>query len=231
MGKNGSSTHKARLCKKVVVRFGAGAVVMGLLLFGSAGTFRFWHAWIFMAILFIPMFFVVLYLIRNDPALIERRMRTREKEPFQKKSQIISTILYLLAFLIPGLDHRFGWSSLPVWLIIGAEVIVFLGYMLFFLVLRENSYASRVVDVEADQKVISTGPYALVRHPMYCAALLIFLFSPAALGSLWALAAVVPATSLLVPRIKEEERLLSRELAGYEAYKRKVTYRLIPMVW
>ncbi|UCD06176.1 MAG: isoprenylcysteine carboxylmethyltransferase family protein [candidate division WOR-3 bacterium] len=222
---------RSKLIGTVVARFGAGAVVMGLLFFGAAGTFRFWQAWVFMAILFIPMFFVVLYLIRNDPALIERRMRTREREPFQKKSQIISTILYLLAFLIPGLDHRFGWSSLPVAVVIVADVFVFLGYLLFILVLRENSYASRVVDVEVDQKVVSTGPYSLVRHPMYFAALMIFFFSPAALGSLWALFAIIPATSLLVPRIIEEERLLSRELSGYESYKQKVRYRLIPMVW
>jgi len=222
---------RSKLIGVVVARFGAGAVVVGLLFLGSAGTFRFWQAWVFMAILFIPMFFVMLYLIRNDPALIERRMRTKEREPFQKKSQVISTILYLLAFLIPGLDHRFGWSSLPVAVVIVADVFVLLGYLLFILVLRENSYASRVVDVEADQKVISTGPYALVRHPMYFAALMIFSFSPAALGSLWALVAMIPATSLLVPRIIEEERLLSQELAGYEDYKQKVRYRLLPMVW
>ena len=221
----------SKLIWVVAARFGAGAVVMGLLFFGAAGTFKYWQAWVFMATLFIPMFFVMLYLIRNDPALIERRMRTREKAPFQKKSQIISTMLYLLAFLIPGLDYRFGWSSLPVALVIVADVIVFVGYVLFFLVLRENSYASRVVDVEANQKVISTGPYAVVRHPMYFAALLIFLGSPAALGSLWAFSAMIPATSLLVPRIIEEERLLTRELSGYEDYKQKVRYRLIPGVW
>ncbi|MDH4212219.1 MAG: isoprenylcysteine carboxylmethyltransferase family protein [candidate division WOR-3 bacterium] len=215
----------------MLIRFGTGAVVMGLLFFLSAGTFRFWHAWVFMAILFIPMFFVLIYLVKNDPALLERRMRTREMEPFQKRSLIISTFLYALAFLMPGLDHRFGWSSVPVALVIVADIIVFLGYMLFFLVLRENSYASRVVEVEKEQKVISSGPYATVRHPMYAAALMIFLFSPMALGSLWALAAMIPATLLIIPRIIDEERLLSRELPGYEAYRQKVRYRLIPMAW
>ena len=222
---------RSRLIGLVLIRFGTGAVVMGLLFFLSAGTFRFWHAWVFMAILFIPMFFVLIYLVKNDPALLERRMRTREMEPFQKRSLIISTFLYALAFLMPGLDHRFGWSSVPVALVIVADIIVFLGYMLFFLVLRENSYASRVVEVEKEQKVISSGPYATVRHPMYAAALMIFLFSPMALGSLWALAAMIPATLLIIPRIIDEERLLSRELPGYEAYRQKVRYRLIPMAW
>ncbi|UCD20494.1 MAG: isoprenylcysteine carboxylmethyltransferase family protein [candidate division WOR-3 bacterium] len=222
---------RSKLIKQVIFRFGMGAVLAGILFFGSAGTLRFWHAWVFMAILFIPMFFVVLYLIRNDPALIERRMRTREREPFQKKSQIISTILYFLAFLIPGFDHRFGWSSVPVVLVVIADVIVFLGYMLFFLVLRENSYASRVVEVEKEQKVISTGPYAIVRHPMYVAALMIFLFSPAALGSLWALSAMIPSLLFLIPRIKDEEGLLLKELPGYDEYMQKVRFRLIPMVW
>ncbi|UCF71747.1 MAG: isoprenylcysteine carboxylmethyltransferase family protein [candidate division WOR-3 bacterium] len=222
---------RSKLIRQVLFRFGLGAIVMGLLFFVSAGTLRFWHAWVFIAILFIPMFFVVLYLIRNDPALIERRMRTREREPFQKKSQIISTFLYLLAFLIPGLDHRFGWSSVPVVFVVIADVIVFLGYMLFFLVLRENSYASRVVEVEKEQKVISTGPYAVVRHPMYVAALMIFLFSPAALGSLWALSAMIPSMLFIIPRIKDEERLLTANLTGYEEYTRRVKYRLLPLLW
>jgi len=226
-----NTTPRPRLITHVAARFGGGVLVTGLLFFGAAGTFKFWQAWVFMAILFIPMFFVLIYLIKHDPALCERRMRTREKTQFQKHSQIISTVLYLFAFLIPGLDHRFGWSSVPLELVIVADVLVFVGYILFFLVLLENSYASRVVDVEANQKVISTGPYAVVRHPMYFAALLIFLGSPAALGSLWAFIAMIPATSLLVPRIVEEEQMLTRELPGYEAYKQKVRYRLIPGVW
>jgi protein-S-isoprenylcysteine O-methyltransferase Ste14 len=226
-----SSTNKPQLLRKVMLRFGMGSIVMGLLFFASAGTFRFWQAWVFMAILFIPMFFVLVYLWRNDRALLERRMRAREKEPSQKLSSKISIVFYTLAFLIPGLDYRFAWSSVPVVFVVIADVIVFLGYMLFFLVLRENSYASRVVEIEKEQRVISTGPYAIVRHPMYVAALMIFLLSPMALGSLWALTAMMPVTFLIVIRIKDEERLLTANLLGYEEYTRRVKYRLLPLLW
>jgi protein-S-isoprenylcysteine O-methyltransferase Ste14 len=226
-----SATSHSKLIKQVLARFGTGAIVMGLVFFVSAGTLSYWHAWIFLAILFIPMFFVLVYLWRNDRALLERRMRAREKEPSQKLSSKISAILYTLAFLLPGLDHRFVWSSVPVVFVVISEVIVFIGYMLFFLVLRENSYASRVVEVEKEQRVISTGPYGIVRHPMYAGALMIFLFSPLALGSLWALIPMVLATSLIVKRIIDEERLLVRELPGYDEYRQKVKFRLIPLVW
>ncbi len=222
---------RSKLIRKVLFRFGLGAIVMGLLFFVSAGTLRFWQAWVFMAILFIPMFFVLVYLWRNDRALLERRMRAREKEPSQKLSLKISIIFYALAFLMPGLDFRFGWSPVPFAFVLIADAIVFVGYMLFFLVLRENSYASRVVEVEKEQKVISTGPYAIVRHPMYVAVLLMFLSSPIALGSFWAFVPMIPVALFIIRRIMDEERLLSKELAGYEEYMEKVKYRLIPKVW
>jgi len=222
---------RSRLIWQVLVRFGTGVVVMGLVFFVSAGTFLYWHAWLYMGILFIPMFFVFVYLLRNDPALLERRMHMREKESSQKLSMKVSIFFYALAFVMPGLDFRFHWSSVPIAVVMIADIMVFLGYMVFFIVLRENSYASRIVEVEENQKVISTGPYAIMRHPMYFGVLIMFLFSPVALGSFWALIAMLPVAFLIIHRIKDEERLLSKELSGYEAYRQKVRYRLIPMVW
>lgn len=222
---------RSRLIWQVLARFGMGVVVMSLVFFVSAGTFGYWHAWLYMGILFIPMFFVFAYLLRNDPALLERRMHMREKESSQKLSMKVSIFFYIIAFLIPGLDFRFKWSSVPIALVMIADIMVFLGYMVFFVVLRENSYASRIVEVEENQKVISTGPYAIVRHPMYFGVLIMFLFSPVALGSFWALITMLPVAFLIILRIRDEERLLSKELSGYEAYRQEVRYRLIPMVW
>jgi protein-S-isoprenylcysteine O-methyltransferase Ste14 len=231
MKKQGPLAINSKLVRLVVFRYVIAIVVLGLMFFLSAGTIRYWYAWVFLAILFIPMFFVLLYLLRYDPALLERRMRTREKEVPQKLIIRLSMIPFLAAFLVPGLDYRFGWSFVPVAVIIAADVVVFCGYIFFFLVLRENSYASRVVEVEKEQKVISTGPYAYIRHPLYSAVLLIYLFSPLALGSFWALIAMIPLPFVLILRIKNEESLLKKELAGYEEYTGKVRYRLIPGIW
>jgi protein-S-isoprenylcysteine O-methyltransferase Ste14 len=229
--KEHGTTSNSKLIRLVVFRYVLGIVVLGLIFFLSAGTIRYWHAWVFLAILFIPMFFVLLYLVKYDPALLERRMRTKEKEVPQKLVIKLSTIPFLAAFLIPGLDYRFGWSSVPFVVIIAADIMVFCGYIFFFLVLRENSYASRVVEVDKEQKVISTGPYAYTRHPLYLAVLTIYLFGPLALGSFWALIAMIPLPFVLILRIKNEENLLKRELAGYDEYTAEVRYRLIPGIW
>ena len=226
-----ASTDYSKLIRRVLVRFLTGAVVMGSVFFVSAGTFSYWHAWILIAILFIPMFLVLLYLLKNDPTLLERRMKTKEKERPQKLLVRFSTLATVVAYVIPGLDYRFRWSSVSVTLVIIADIVIFLAYVLFFLVLRENSYAARIVEVEKGQKVISTGPYTFVRHPMYVAVLVLFLFSPIALGSFWAMIAMVPIPPVLILRIRSEERLLMRELSGYREYTQRVRYRLLPMVW
>ena len=228
---NVNAMPRSNLSRRVLARFLTGAVVLGLLFFVTAGTVRYWHAWIFIAILFIPMFFVLLYLLKYDPALLERRMRTREKERQQKLLIKFSTFTTVTAYVIPGLDYRFKWSTVPSTLVVIADIVIFAAYIFFFLVLRENSYAGRVVEVERDQKVISTGPYAFVRHPMYVSVSLLFLFSPIALGSYWAMIAMVPILPVLIFRIKNEERLLMQELSGYEEYTQRVRYRLLPMVW
>jgi protein-S-isoprenylcysteine O-methyltransferase Ste14 len=201
------------------------------MLFFPAGTLRFWEAWLYMALLFVPMAVVGLVLLIKDPELLERRMRTREREARQRKAIAASSLLLLAVYLIPGLDRRYDWSTVPPALVLVADILVLLGYLLFVLTIRENRYASRVVEVEDNQVVVTTGPYSLVRHPMYLAVSVMFGLTPLALGSYWALipAALLPA--VLASRIGNEERLLRRNLTGYQEYCRKVRYRLLPFIW
>jgi protein-S-isoprenylcysteine O-methyltransferase Ste14 len=207
------------------------AVVFAAMFFLPAGTLAYWEAWVYMGILFTPLLFLVAYLFKNAPDLLERRMRTRETESEQKLIVRLLFVVIALAFLLPGFDRRYGWSAVPPAIVLVADAMVLLGFVLFGLVIKENRYASRVVEVEQEQKVIATGPYALVRHPMYVAVLLIYVFSPLALGSYWAMIFVAPLPFLLVARIRNEESVLSRELKGYQEYQQKTRYRLIPGVW
>ena len=223
---------KEREIKKAAfVRFSSGALVLGGLFFLSAGTIRYWQAWVYLAILFIPMALVVRYLIRNDPELLARRLAMREERKIQSTIQKLGSVFWLALFLIPGLDHRFGWSSIPWLLVVFSEILVLGGYVLFFLVVRENSYASRVVEVHQGQSVVTTGPYALVRHPMYLAVCTMLLFSPLALGSFWALVPALVTPLVLVLRIRDEEEMLLQELSGYGEYVQQTRYRLIPGIW
>lgn len=224
-------TQLKKLKKKVLIIFPLGIAALGLLLFLPAGTVNYWHAWILMGILFVPCIFILVYLLRRDPELLERRMRFKEKEAKEKTIIKISQILFLIGILIPGLDYRFGWSQIPVWLVITADVIIFLGYMLVFLVFRENTYTSRIIEVEKEQKVISTGPYSIVRHPMYAGVVPMYIFFPIALGSYYALFLFVPAIAVIVFRIFDEEKVLLKGLKGYKQYCKKVRYRLIPGIW
>jgi protein-S-isoprenylcysteine O-methyltransferase Ste14 len=221
----------ARLKKTVAVRFVFVLLIFGLMFFWPAGTFRYWQAWTYIAILFILMLGAFAYLIKKDPELLERRMRTKEKERRQKTISAAAGLVYLGVYLLPGFDRRHGWSSVPVFVVIAADILVLAGYGLFVRVLKENRFASRIVEVEDKQEVIMTGPYALVRHPMYLAIMIMYIFTPLALGSFWA---VLPALSLifvLVARIQNEEQLLLEELAGYTEYRRRVKFRLIPGIW
>jgi protein-S-isoprenylcysteine O-methyltransferase Ste14 len=177
------------------------------------------------------MLFVVAYLLKNDPALIERRFKLREKRKAQKKIIDWTRLWFLLCFLIPGLDYRFGWSRVPVEVAVAADVLVFAGYALNFLVLRENSYASRVVEFVKGQKLVSTGPYAVVRHPMYSACLLVFLSTPVALGSWVGLIWLLPLPFILAFRALDEEKMLRAKMRGYKAYCKRVRYRFVPFVW
>jgi protein-S-isoprenylcysteine O-methyltransferase Ste14 len=229
MGVNHLSSHQ--LIMKALWRFLAGIPILGAMFFLPAGTLFYWEAWVYMAITFIPMLFVVAYFIKNAPELLERRLRMREKEAAQKLIIKLSSLYFLIAFLLPGFDKRYGWSSVPATVVIIADVIVLLGYAFFALTLKENQYASRIIEVEEQQKVITTGPYALVRHPMYLAVSVMYIFSPLALGSYWAMLPTILLLILLVARIRNEERVLLRELKGYQEYTQQTPYRLIPGIW
>ena len=213
------------------LRLVIGMPVIGLLFFWPAGTFNYWQAWLWLAILFLPLMGMFLYLIKRDPALLERRVRTGETRPEQRRIIALSSLYLIFIFLVPGFDKRFGWSSVPVWLILLADVFVLAAFLLNFLVIRVNSYASRIVEIQEGQKVITTGPYTLVRHPMYTSIILIMLATPIALGSTWGVLPNIPFIFLLAARAKNEEELLVDELTGYREYMQKTRYRLFPGIW
>lgn len=229
--KGNKTSNNKQLLIKVLIRLVLAIIVLGLIFFLPAGSIKFWEAWVYMGILFIPMIFVLIYLLKKDPELLERRMKMKEKEEPQKVFIKLSLLVFFIAFIIPGFDYRFEWSKVPFIVIIIADLFIFIGYLLFFLVLKENTYASRIIEVEKGQKVISTGPYAIIRHPMYVAVLMMYVLSPLALGSYWAVLAVLPLPVLVIFRIKSEEKILIDKLPGYREYTQKVKYRLIPYIW
>jgi protein-S-isoprenylcysteine O-methyltransferase Ste14 len=206
-------------------------VFICVFLFLPAGTFKFWEAWVYSASLLIPMLTTVFYLAKNDPGLLERRLRLKEKEVKQKKVVRFFMIPFFIGYLITGFDHRFNWSEVSTSHVIIANVMVLIGYFWVFLVFRENSYTSRIIEVEKGQKVITTGPYSIVRHPMYLGASIMYLFTPFALGSWWALIVFIFIPVVLIYRIFDEERLLLNEFPGYQEYCRITRFRLIPFIW
>jgi protein-S-isoprenylcysteine O-methyltransferase Ste14 len=220
-----------RLKKTVTVRFIFALLILGLMLFCSAGTFRYWQAWAYVAILFIPMLGVMAYFLRKDPGLLERRMRTKEKERKQKWIHWLSLPAFIGAFLLPGFDRRYGWSDVPPFIVIIADATILAGYGLCVLVMRENRYASRVVEVEENQRAICSGPYAVIRHPFYLGGLIIFLLSPLALGSYWGILPALLLIFIYIARIRNEEKVLAEKLPGYREYLKRVRFRLIPGIW
>lgn len=219
------------LIRLVYTRLFIGVLIMILILFLPAGTLAYWQAWVYLGCLVIPMLIVLNFWLRKDPELLERRMRMREKEVAQKKIIRASYFIFPLFFLLPGFDYRFGWSSVPVWLVIIADCIVLIGYGLFVLTIRENRFASRIIEVQNGQRVITTGPYSLVRHPMYLGVMLIYFLTPLALGSYWALLISIWILPILAARIINEEKVLERDLPGYLEYQQKTRYRIIPGIW
>lgn len=228
---NTGQASQGELIRMVIVRYLLALLILFAIFFLPAGTLAYWEAWVYLAIIFIPMSFVLIYLFKNDPGLLARRMRVREKEAEQKLIIKLAYIPFLLAFLLPGFDKRFGWSNVPMAMVVVAEVLVLLGYGMVFLVFRVNRYASRVVEVEQGQTVISSGPYAVIRHPMYLGSLLLYISSPLALGSYWAMIPALLIIPVIVARIWNEESVLARDLTGYQEYMQKTHYRLIPGIW
>lgn len=229
---SGNLTGPSDVKRAAFVRLILSVVFMGMMLFLPAGTLDYWEAWLFLIVLFTPVLLVFRYLLHNDPDLLKKRLQTHESDPSHRTFMGISVASLLIAFMLPGLDHRFNWSEVPVLIVIMADIAVLVGYYLFFLVLRENSYASRIIEVSENQKVISTGPYSVIRHPMYFSILIIYIFSPLALGSYWAsLALAIITPGILIYRIHYEEKVLIKELPGYEAYTREVEWRLIRHFW
>lgn len=218
------SSFKAYLVPVIIM------VVMGLVLFLPAGSLKYWEAWIWWSIISAMTLFIAAYVLKRNPELLSRRMKVKEKEPQPAIIRFLS-FLSLFAFLVPGFDYRYHWSAVPVWIVILANALVFLGYLFIFLVFKENSYASTVIQVEKEQPVITTGPYAVVRHPMYTGLLIIQLFTPLALGSYWALIFSLLFVPMIMFRIKKEEELLLRDLPGYADYANTIRYRLVPYVW
>jgi protein-S-isoprenylcysteine O-methyltransferase Ste14 len=210
------------------------AVVMGLLLFVPAGTVRYWQAWVYLSIFTGASVLTTLYLMRKDPALLERRMSggpTAEKLPAQKFIMLCTSIGFIALLVVPAFDHRFGWSRVPLGGVVAGDVLVAVGFYLISLVYRENTFTSATIEVAENQKVISTGPYAVVRHPMYASASLYLFGTPLALGSYWGFVPIAAMMPFLIWRLIDEERFLARNLSGYTEYQKRIRHRLVPFVW
>ena len=220
-----------KLVINALVKFTVGAALIGAMLFLSAWTFNYPGAWLFMALLFVPMLIMGVVLLVKAPSLLEKRLNNREKEKAQKGVVALSGLMFPIGFVLSALDFRFGWSSVPTWLVIVASALFLLGYGMYAEVMRENAYLSRTVEVQENQKVISTGLYGIVRHPMYLATLLMFLPMPIILGSFWGLVPFALYPIIIVVRLLNEEKILTNGLDGYAEYKTKVKYRLIPFIW
>jgi protein-S-isoprenylcysteine O-methyltransferase Ste14 len=208
--------------------------VMAVLLFITAGTLAYWQAWLFLAVYFASSLSITLYLIKHDPKLLARRMSggpTAEKEPAQKIIMWFTSLGFIGLLVVPALDHRFAWSHMPSAVAVAGNVLMAVGWLAIYFVFKENSFTSATIELAPDQKVISTGPYAVVRHPMYCGALVMLLGIPIALGSWWGVLALVAIVPALVWRLLDEERFLAKNLPGYVAYQAKVRFRLVPRVW
>ena len=219
------------LLKSAILRLLAGAVLLGALLFVPAGSLNWPEAWWFMGLLFVPMLVAGFALLFKNPALLERRLRSRETEPVQRRVVALSGLMFVSAFVVAGLNWRFRWIITPRWTEIIAAALFLAGYLMYAEVMRENEYLSRTVEVAEGQRVVDTGLYGVVRHPMYAATLLMFLSMPLVLGSPISLAIMLAYPVLIAGRIRNEEEVLMRELPGYAEYTRKVKYRLVPGIW
>lgn len=221
----------AKLFFQAIAKFMAGVVLVGLPIFLSAGTFSFFNGWLLMGILFVPMFLAGIVMMLKNPELLQKRLNAKEKQEGQSVVIKLSGLMFLCGFIVSGLGFRFSWYILPRNVVLVFAVLFLLAYILYAEVLRENTYLSRTIEVQENQKVIDTGLYGIVRHPMYSATLLLFLSMPLVLGSVYSFLIFLAYPFIIAKRIKGEEEFLEKELAGYREYKQKVKYRLIPFIW
>ena len=216
---------------QAIAKFLLGVVLIGALIFLPAGTLRFSNGWLFMGILFVPMFCAGLVMMAKNPYLLEKRLDAKEKEREQSMVVKLSGLMFLCGFVLAGLDFRFQWLVLPEWVSIAATVLFLLSYVMYAEVLRENTFLSRTIEVQENQTVVDTGLYGIVRHPMYSATLILFLSMPLVLGSLISFVVFLAYPLIIAKRIRNEEQVLEEGLAGYKEYKQKVRWRLIPYIW
>lgn len=223
--------NKTKLIISALSKLIVGLGMVALLLFLPAGTWEYWYAWLLVALLFIPMLCMGIVLMIFSPELLSKRLNNKEKEQTQKHVVALSGLMFVGGFVVCGLDYRFAWSEIPLWVVIMASVFFLIGYMLYAEVLRENAYLSRTIEVQDNQKLIDTGLYSIVRHPMYAATLLMFLSMPVVLGSWWGMLAFAAYPVLIIKRIHNEEQVLADGLDGYKDYQQRVRWRLIPYIW
>ena len=220
-----------KLFFQAIIKFMLGALIIGLLIFIPAGTINYWNGWLFMGILFVPMFIAGIVMLIKSPDLLKKRLNVKEKENEQKQVVALSGLMFLAGFIIAGLNYRYNWFVLPNIVIIISSVIFVISYILYGEVLRENAYLSRTIEVQENQKVINTGLYGIVRHPMYAATIFLFLSMPLILGSIISFVIFLVYPFIIAKRIKNEEEVLEKELDGYIEYKNKVKYKVIPFIW
>ena len=220
-----------KLFLEAIVKFTCGLLLVLALIFLPAGTVNYPYGWLLVGLLFVPMLIAGFVMLAKSPEFLKKRLDVKEKQATQKGVVAYAGLMFIAGFVVAGLDYRFGWSNMPQWVTIIAAVLFLFSYALYAEVMRENAYLSRTIRVEEGQKVVDTGLYGIVRHPMYAVTILLFLMMPLVLGSWYALIAFAFYPVIIIVRLKDEEDLLTRELPGYEAYKQKVKYRIIPFIW
>lgn len=220
-----------KLFFQAIIKFVLGFLITGILLFVPANTIYYWNGWLFMGLLFIPMFIAGIVLMIKNPELLRKRLKAKEKEDEQKKVIAFSVLMFVLGFIVAGLNYKYNWIAIPNTIIIISSIIFIIAYILYAEVLRENTYLSRTIEVQENQKVIDTGLYGIVRHPMYSATILLFLSIPLILGSIFSFIIFLMYPFIIAKRIKNEEEVLGKDLVGYSEYKNKVKYRIMPFVW
>ncbi len=220
-----------KLFFQALIKYIFGVLIVGCLLFISANSFEYWNGWLFMGLLFIPMFIAGIFLMIKNPQLLEKRLNAKEKEKEQKLVLVFSALMFLAGFIIAGLNYRFKWVEIPDIVAIISSAVFLIAYILYAEVLRENTYLSRTIEVQKGQKVVDTGLYGIVRHPMYAVTILLFLSMPLVLGSIISFAIFLVYPIIIAKRIKNEEKVLEKDLKGYKEYKKKVKYKMIPFIW